>query len=94
MVPITRLRTVGTMLVEEPDPTPPVSSSVLKMSAPVFTGASVAAAQTRPGNDVAPSQLKRRGSASMLVMPIMAWLGRLREMPPITLPSRGARTYM
>ena len=25
---------------------------------------------------------------------IIAWLGRLREIPPITVPSRAARTYM
>ena len=85
---MTRLSTVGTMLVDEPAPTPPVSNSVLNISAAVLTGASVEAAQTRPGNEVAPSQLNLRGSASMFGRCIIAWLGRLREMPPITLPSR------
>ena len=35
--------------------------------------------------------MKRRGSASILGCPIIAWLAKLRENEPITVPSRGAR---
>ena len=86
--------TVGTMSVEEPAPAAPVSRSVLNRSAAVFTGAADDATQTRPGNEVAPSQMNLRGSASMLGSFIIAWLGRLREMPPITLPSCAAFNAM
>src|SRR4029078_4269816 len=68
--------------------------SVYTAARDVSPGAAPAATQTRPGNEVAPSQLNLRGSASMLGRCIIAWLGRVREMPPITEPSRGARTYM
>ena len=46
--------------------------------------------QMRLGSEVAPSQLKRRGSASMIDCPIRAWPGQLRENDPNTVPSRGA----
>src|SRR5262245_66305057 len=79
------------MLVDEPVPTLPTISSRMNRSAGVLTAAAVEATQTRPGNEVAPSQMKRRGSASMLGSPMAAWLGRLREIEAITVPSRGAR---
>ena len=84
------MSTVGTMLVEEPTPALPVEQLLRERCRRVFTARCADATQTRPGNDVAPSQMKRRGSASMLGWPITAWLGRLREIVPITVPSRGA----
>ena len=49
--------TVGTILVEEPTPTLPTSTSCLNRSSMFCTGAAAVTAQMRPGNDVPPSQL-------------------------------------
>ena len=85
------MNTVGTMLVEEPAPAPPTISSVLEQVGAAFSPAHrVPTTQTRAGNDVAPSQMNLRGSASMLGWPIIAWLGEVAREPPITVPSRGA----
>jgi hypothetical protein len=78
------------MLSEDVAPAPATMNSWVKTSAGVLIGAVCQRAQTRAGCDVAPSQLKRRGSASMLFCPINAWLGTLREKEPSTVPSRGA----
>ncbi len=88
----TRLITVGTMLVDAPAPMLPTISSWVNRSSGVLTGAVDPATQIRPGNEVAPSQVKRRGSAVMFCCPIKAWLAKLREIEPNTVPSRGART--
>src|SRR5712675_1350320 len=65
-VPSTWLNTVGRMLSDEPAPAPPTMNSWEKRSAGALTGAVTQRTQTRAGSDVAPSQLKRRGSASRL----------------------------
>jgi hypothetical protein len=78
------------MLSEEPAPAAPTMNSWVKRSAGVLIGAVAERRQTRAGREVAPSQLKRRGSASRLAWPISAWLGMLRENEPNTVPSRGA----
>src|SRR6516165_4565163 len=57
------------MLSEEPAPAPPTMNSWMNRSAGVLIGAVTQRTQTRPGSDVAPSQLKRRGSASTLAWP-------------------------
>ena len=89
-VPSTWLNTVGRMLSDEPAPAPPTMNSCVKRSAGVRTGAVNQRTQTREGSEVAPSQLKRRGSTSTFIWPISAWLGTLRENEPNTVPSRGA----
>src|SRR5262249_59780209 len=81
---------VGRMLSEEPAPAPPTMNSWVNRSAGVVIGAVTQRTQTRAGSDVAPSQLKRRGSASTLAWPISARLRLLRENDPNTLPSRRA----
>src|SRR6266542_1566555 len=70
------------MLSEEPGPAPPTMNSWVNRSAGVLIGAVTQRAQTRAGSDVAPRQLKRRGSASTLAWPLRAWLGILREKAP------------
>jgi len=78
------------MFSEEPAPAPPTMNSWVNRSAGDLIGAVTQRTQTRAGSDVAPSQLKRRGSASTLAWPMSAWLGILRENDPNTVPSRGA----
>ena len=78
------------MFSEEPAPAPPTMNSWVNRSAGDLIGAVTQRTQTRAGSDVAPSQLKRRGSASTLAWPMRAWLGMLRENDPNTVPSRGA----
>src|SRR4051812_47145326 len=90
LVPSTWFSTVGMMLNVEAAPEPPTISSCVNTSAGVLTGVDPAAVQIRAGNDVAPSHWKRRGAASILGWPIIAWLGKLREKVPMTVPSRGA----
>src|SRR5260370_18347273 len=90
LVPSTGLNTVGRMFSEEPAPAPPTMNSWVNRSAGVLIGAVTQRTQTRAGSDVAPSQLKRRGSTSTLAWPINAWLGMFRENHPKTVPSRGA----
>jgi hypothetical protein len=78
------------MLSAEPAPAPPTMNSWVNRSAGDLTGAVTQRTHTRAGCEVAPSQLKRRGSASTFICPISAWLGMLRENDPNTVPSRGA----
>ena len=46
--------------------------------------------QTRLGSEEPPIQLNLRGSASIFILPITAWLAMLREKEPNTVPSFGA----
>ncbi len=46
--------------------------------------------QTRLGSEEPPIQPNFRGSASMFIFPITAWLAMLREKEPNTVPSFGA----
>jgi hypothetical protein len=83
-------RRFGRIASEEPAPVPPTIRSRVSRSCGVLIGIVCHTAQMRPGNEVAPSQRKRRGSASMPWPPRSALIGKLRENVPMTVPSRGA----
>src|SRR5581483_2902435 len=80
------------MLGAEPAPPPGTINSYRNKSSVVFTLLLCQAAQTLwLGRDVPPIQEIRRRSAWMPDRPSTAWLARLRENEPNTVPSCGAR---
>ena len=64
------------MASEDVAPAAPTMNSWVNKSAGVFTGAVNQRTQTRAGSDVAPSQMKRRGSTWTLGWLVSASLAR------------------
>ena len=78
------------MLSEDPGPEPAMITSRVNRSSADLTPLLAETMQTRPGSDEPPIQPNFRGSASMFILPMTAWLAMLREKEPKTVPSFGA----
>src|SRR5262249_39605909 len=79
------------MFSEEPAPAPPTMNSWVNRSAGVVIGAVTQRTQTRAGSDVAPSQLKRRGTASDVAAAPNPPPRLVRRDEPETAPAPGRR---